>query len=306
MTVYLDVIFLFNFLIDAAVLQTTAWSRKLRVKKRKIFFGALIGAVYVVMLFFPPLSFLFTVLVKCLVSLLMIFVSFGFGSLQHFLRNILAFYFVNFVVAGGIFAVHYLWQSNSEILNGIWMIESGYPVQTGLLTIALSLALMIWFFRQQWRSRKNREQLASLLAEVRVHIGEVTCSCTGLIDTGNQLYDPLTRTPVMIMEAEKWEDVLPPGWIRQLSHEEVHAVIEALDSEPFIWQDRLRIVPFSGIHRGTKFMMALKPDKVVIVSEQGQMETSKVLIGLRSGSLSPDGAYQAIIHPHLLEHGFST
>jgi stage II sporulation protein GA (sporulation sigma-E factor processing peptidase) len=53
-------------------------------------------------------------------------------------------------------------------------------------------------------------------------------------------------------------------------------------------------------------MMAIKPDKVVIVSRQGQIETSKVLVGLRSGRLSSDGAYQAIIHPHLLEHGFGT
>ena len=35
-------------------------------------------------------------------------------------------------------------------------------------------------------------------------------------DTGNQLSDPLTRTPVMVMEARLWEAHLPQGWSKQL------------------------------------------------------------------------------------------
>lgn len=59
--------------------------------------------------------------------------------------------------------------------------------------------------------------------------------------------------------------------------------------------------PIQGVNRGTQFMLALKPDKVVIAYDGKQVEATKVLIGLDGGKLSSEGAYQAIIHPALVE-----
>jgi stage II sporulation protein GA (sporulation sigma-E factor processing peptidase) len=122
-----------------------------------------------------------------------------------------------------------------------------------------------------------------------------------LIDTGNQLYDPLTRTPVMVMEASNWENELPPAWLKGIRDSQVDRLIAGLDSEPFAWQDRLRLVPFRGINRGSQFMLAVKPDSVEINRDGQVYETSKVLIGLDGGKLAADGAYQAIIHPSMVQ-----
>ncbi|UUZ85567.1 sigma-E processing peptidase SpoIIGA [Paenibacillus sp. P26] len=48
-------------------------------------------------------------------------------------------------------------------------------------------------------------------------------------------------------------------------------------------------------------MLAIKPDRVIITTEDKQIESMKVLIGLDGGRLSSDNAYQAIIHPSLLQ-----
>jgi stage II sporulation protein GA (sporulation sigma-E factor processing peptidase) len=74
-----------------------------------------------------------------------------------------------------------------------------------------------------------------------------------------------------------------------------------IGTEPFVWQDRLRLVPYRGVNRSTQFMLAIKPDRVVITLGEKQYESLKVLIGLDSGKLSSDNAYQAIIHPNLLQ-----
>src|SRR5690606_14483025 len=97
MVVYLDLIFALNLLIDATTLHVTAWSRKLSAKRWRIWAAAVIGASYVMMMFFPALSVFFTFIIKVLFSLAMIFTAFGYESLQHFVRNIGVFYFVNFV-----------------------------------------------------------------------------------------------------------------------------------------------------------------------------------------------------------------
>ena len=97
------------------------------------------------------------------------------------------------------------------------------------------------------------------------------CRCTGLIDTGNQLYEPLTRTPVMVMEACVWEDVLPASWIHHIRKRRwIKLFADMTDDEPFIWQDRLRLVPYRGVNSGAQFMLAIKPDLVIIVRDGEQ------------------------------------
>ncbi|SDC74393.1 stage II sporulation protein GA (sporulation sigma-E factor processing peptidase) [Paenibacillus sp. UNCCL117] len=300
MVVYLDIIFLMNVLIDGTLLWTTAWSRKLRFRLWRLLTAAAIGGSYAIFLFFPPLGFMYTFLVKFLFSLFMLWTAFGFGGLQHFLRNLGAFYMVNFVAAGVVVGCMYARLSAPELLSGI-LLGRGL---TGTLTlIAVGIPVAVWIYRVVVQALKRKQELASLMAKVDVHIDCVASSCTGLIDTGNQLYDPLTRTPVMVMEASQWGEWIPEAWMEKIRRAEVDQIVSAIGMDSFIWQDRLRLVPYRGVNRSTQFMLALKPDKVIITTEQGQTETLKVLIGLDGGRLSSDNAYQAIIHPSLVQAG---
>ncbi|NEW05281.1 sigma-E processing peptidase SpoIIGA [Paenibacillus sp. SYP-B3998] len=303
MVVYADLIFLLNFLMDAAMLMVTAKTRKISFKWWRLVGSAFLGAMYVVMMFLPVPTFLFTFSVKCMFCMGMIMTAFGFGSLQNFLRNLGAFLLVNFAVAGGMFGIHYVLASSSEVMKGIVFTQSGAPmfqVQVGIMFIAVLILPLIWWFRTVFSSVKQREDLTSFLAEVTIYVEDFTASCKGLIDTGNHLYDPLTRTPVMIMEVSEWGDVLPGEWLQRIRSADVDQIISGLGTEEFIWQDRLRLVPYRGVNRNTQFMLAIKPDKVVIVYNNKQIEASKVLIGLDGGKLCSDGSYQAIIHPTLM------
>lgn len=228
--------------------------------------------------------------------------AFGFGSLQNFLRNLGTFLLVNFSVAGGIFGIHYVLRSSSDVLRGMIFTHSGAAFfrVPGLIFILLMVLPMLWWFRAVFFSRKQREDMAVYLAEVCIQIDEFTASCKGLIDTGNQLYDPLTRTPVMVMEVSEWGKVLPETWLQRIRSSDVDQIISGLGTDDFVWQDRLRLVPYRGVNRNTQFMLAIKPDKVVITHNDKQIEATKVLVGLDGGQLCSDGTYQAIIHPTLI------
>lgn len=302
MIVYIDIIFLVNVAIDGALLWATARTRKLDYRLWRMALSSAIGGLYVVLLFFPGLSFLYTFGVKLLLSLLMLLTAFGFGGLQHFLRNVGAFYVVNFVAAGMILGADYFWESSGDLLGDVIQgLESGFNVRLGLFMLLLSVPFAFWLYRQVLDGARRKEQLKSFTARVDVHIDEFASSCTGLIDTGNQLYDPLTKTPVMVMEAAQWGDRIPEAWMQKIRRAEVDQLVSSIGTEPFIWQDRLRLVPYRGVNRGTQFMLAIKPDRVIITTEDKQIESMKVLIGLDGGRLSSDNAYQAIIHPSLLQ-----
>ncbi|UKS30268.1 sigma-E processing peptidase SpoIIGA [Paenibacillus sp. HWE-109] len=304
MVVYADLIFLLNFLMDAAMLIVTAKTRKISFKWWRIVGSSFLGAAYVVIMFLPVPLFLFTFSVKCMFCIGMIMTAFGFGSLQNLLRNLGTFLLVNFAVAGGMFGIHYVLASSSDVMNGIVFTQSGvalFQLNIGSMLFVLALLIpLLWWFKTVFQSTKQREVMTSFLAEITIHVGDYTASCKGLIDTGNQLYDPLTRTPVMVMEVSEWGDVFPEEWLKRIRSADVDQIISGLGEEAFEWQDRLRLVPYRGVNRNTQFMLAIKPDKVVITHNEVQTEAFKVLIGLDGGKLCHDGSYQAIIHPALI------
>ncbi|MUG72606.1 sigma-E processing peptidase SpoIIGA [Paenibacillus validus] len=298
MVVYIDIIFLINVLIDGTLIWMTGWSRKLRLRPWRLVLSAVIGGSYAVFLFFPSLGFMYTFIAKMAFSFAMMLTAFGFGGMVHFLRNLGTFYVINFVAAGCVVGCMYVLQSSHDILNGV-MFGRGLTGTLPPLIIAIPLAM--WIYKRVVLALKQKQEIASFMAKVDVYIDAIASSCTGLIDTGNQLYDPLTKTPVMVMEASQWGEWIPETWMAKIRRAEVDQIVGAIGTEPFIWQDRLRLVPYRGVNRSTQFMLALKPDKVVITTESGQIETIKVLIGLDGGRLSSDNAYQAIIHPSLVQ-----
>jgi stage II sporulation protein GA (sporulation sigma-E factor processing peptidase) len=303
LVVYLDLVFLANLLIDAALLRMTAWTRRLSFNWWRVLLASMIGAMYVVMIFAPALSFLFTTLMKFLFSAAMLLVAFGFVHLQHFLKNLGAFYLVSFCAAGCMFGVHYLWQSSDELLSGIWFSQTGgmtFHVQTGLVYVALSFVGALWFYRSVQRSRQRQEARKAFTANMEIVIDEVRLGCQGLIDTGNRLYDPLTRHPVLVTELRMWRDYMPSALYERLMQGKAEDIVQDLEAHAFRWRDRLRLVPYRGIHRGTTFMLAIKPDKLTVEYGGQKHVSSKVLIGLKSEPMHAEQAYQAIIHPELV------
>ncbi|MNI18582.1 Sporulation factor SpoIIGA [compost metagenome] len=151
-------------------------------------------------------------------------------------------------------------------------------------------------------SRRKQEKMSTFYAEVVVTIQNTEIRCIGLIDTGNQLTDPLSRMPVMVMEASLWREYLPDSVGTAWSTEHAdNLIMEWTEDESFGWRDRLRLVPYRGINRGTQFMIALKPDEVSVTVDGHEVRTTRVLVGLDGGTLSSDNAYRAIIHPLLAE-----
>src|SRR5690625_2735362 len=119
MTLYIDVIWFLNLCIDYLLIALTAL-----VLKRKFLHGRMIGAALfascIVLLLFTPLSSLFyTHWMKFLYSTFIVLIAFGFKRWTYFLQGLLMFYFVTFMIGGGLFALHYFWQTESQLLSGV-------------------------------------------------------------------------------------------------------------------------------------------------------------------------------------------
>ncbi|GMK40150.1 sporulation sigma-E factor-processing peptidase [Paenibacillus sp. CCS19] len=297
--------FMKEMLIDGSLLLVTAWVRGIRTVWYRIVGASILGALYVVMLFVPSLSFLYTFLFKFGISLIMLWIAFGFGGLRAYGRTFAAFYAVNFIAAGAILGFYYLimQQGSLALWRGLQFIEGGIRTEfkAGFIFIGSAGCIGLYIARSVVVSRREKALIKAHVAKLKVTIGEREIECEGLIDTGNQLYDPLTRTPVTIIEASLLEADLPSTWMTRIREAEVDKLVAQESEQPFIWQDRLRLVPYRGINRGTQFMLALKPDAVTVECNGDTIVTRRALIGLDGGQLSSDRTYRAVIHPSMAE-----
>jgi stage II sporulation protein GA (sporulation sigma-E factor processing peptidase) len=311
MAVYADVVFLRELLFDGIILLLTGWVRGVRPKPWRLLLAAALGASYTIAMLFPSLAAMYHFFVKLFISFLMIYISYGYLSLQTYLRDLISFYIISFVLAGGLLGIYYMLMSNS---GQVWanLVFIGGDVTSkwhmGTFYIIVCSLLLIYLWLNFMRSKQKQQLIQQHLTEVELQFaGQVIC-CQGLVDTGNQLYDPLTKTPVMIVQVSELAHLLPSVLTEALKQGDMNKALLSITEHPEmqVWQERIRIVPYRGVNRNSQFMLALKPDWVKIRHQNDVYQSVKVLVGFDGGQLSTDGSYQAIVHPSLVVHSAPT
>jgi len=307
MVIYLDIILLLNLAINTLLIWFTAYFRKETVIWWRIVVAAAFGSTYIAFFFFPSFAGMYQWFGKLLFSILMLLISFPYRRFLAFLQTLCIFYFMAFVFGGGVFGLEYLLSTRSEIVNGILITHNdGFGVGTKptFLIVASGFVLVYFLSRKSYQAIQEPRKIEAFLVEVVVKVSGESVLCRGLVDTGNQLHEPITRIPVMVMEHQLLQHMLPAA-ISSLVKEEsakLESMDACLDSLSAEWQARIRLIPFRSVSRGMDFMVAIKPDAVTIVQNGLRFETERVLIGLNPIALAADGKYQAIVHPALIEH----
>ena len=90
MKVYLDLLFILNFLLDFIILSAVNYILRRNVKQGRILLGSLIGTVTLLILFIK-LSNFELLLYKLIISVVMIIGTFGYKDLNYFIKNLLYF-----------------------------------------------------------------------------------------------------------------------------------------------------------------------------------------------------------------------
>lgn len=293
MVMYADIVFVTNAVIDYMLLVAAGSICRQPMRRRRLLLASCIGATYTVFLFFPPLSFAFTFMAKWLFSCLMLLIAFGWTNAWTMLRLLAALYGASFFIGGGLFAIHYYMEQQSEIINGIVVTHTG--IQPAPWLLVLGVPVLFWAVRRGYQALKVSRQTDVQHVRLEISIFDSAIVCTGFVDTGNRLHDPLSRAPVTITELAVWEDVLPDMLAAQIKAGMPDA--DELSDEAYRWFERIRFVPYRTVSSETSLLVALRPDTVRVYTEEGVYEPEGMLIGLRPGVLSSGGTYQAIVHP---------
>ncbi|MGG3574395.1 sigma-E processing peptidase SpoIIGA [Bacillus gobiensis] len=300
MEIYLDVIWLLNFCFDLLLLSLTGKILKRNVKKFRLVLGALIGSGIVLIMFTPFSWFVSHPAGKLAFSLLIVFAAFGFKRFRYFLQNWLTFFFVTFLLGGGIIGAHSLLQSDGQLENGALMTaSSGFGDPISWIFVIIGFPILWIFSKKRIEDIEIRKIQFEEHVNVQVMIGGQKVFLKGLVDSGNQLYDPLTKTPVMIVYAECLKPIVGEAFLELVkTGDSVHALEQIDETFPFI--DRLRLVPYRGVGQQNQFLLSIKPDDVLVYTKEEIISVEKCFVGISPSGLSSDDDFQAIVHPKML------
>lgn len=158
--------------------------------------------------------------------------------------------------------------------------------------ISVSIASLIgvsWFRRHLHKIHYS--------VPVVINFGGRRIVAKALVDTGNHLRDPLTNTPVIIVEKALFKNILPkypemPGH----NWEEVASQFKGT-----WWEARVRLLPFHSVGASKGLLLGFMSDGIYIELDHQTIYRPKVVVGVYHGTLSQEGQYQALLHPELIQ-----
>lgn len=300
MTLYLDVIWLLNWLFDCLLLYWTAIILKRRAAAWRIILGGLIGSSIIVLAFTRYHYMVDNLYMKLSFSVFMVVAVFGFIRLKVFLKNLASLYLVTFLSGGILMGLHYLFQFNIHTLHpgmGAGINRFGDPVSWMFVMFGFPLA---WQFSKRAFGSMEMTNIAfEQKARVHVKMDGYELSADGLIDSGNQLYDPLNRSPVMIVSLEGADVTGIPIDVLELTRNP-DILLKQQGSFEYTWSGRMRIIPSKVVGNDHQLLIAFKPDWIKIHHNDKVYHVKKGLVSFTVQKLSSDQSYQCIVHPKMV------
>lgn len=140
---------------------------------------------------------------KIILSLVMIYVAFFPKSPKSLFKHIIIFYLTSFVFGGcAFFLLYYI--KPQEILYKNGFLTGTYPIKIAFLGAIVGITLLNIAFKVI----KSRLSKNDMFCEVEITFKEKKMSVHTMIDTGNLLKDPLTKTPVIVVEKEALKEII--------------------------------------------------------------------------------------------------
>ena len=185
---YLDIYFIINYLFDFISLFSVNKILKRKIKIYRLLIGSLIGSLSLLTLFirFNKIELL---LLKLILSILIIIITFNYKDIKYFFNNLYYFYIIEIILGGFI----YLIKNNSN---------------SNLILILLFAFIFIYLFIKKIIDLKNNY---NKYLNIKLDINNKTYTFNAFLDTGNKLIDPIFKYPIILINNNELEgNILVP------------------------------------------------------------------------------------------------
>lgn len=294
MTVYLDVVFIENIIMNYIILYGTAVIAKVIPKHVRLILASGVGALYAIVAYLSILKIYSCIVLKVFLSVIIVYIAFNSQNIKIMFKQLLLFYLTSFVFGGAAFFLIYIVKPQDIIMrNGVYV--GTYPLKIAFLGAFLGFIVIILSFK----IIKTKLSKKSLLCNAIISINKKQIETVAMIDTGNLLKDPISNTPVIVVEHTLLYNILPKQILNNLESilgGELEKIPEDV-KEKYI--SKLKVIPFSSLGKQNGLLLGIKADEIKIEIEDETIIKDNIIVGIYDKSLTKRGEYRALIGMNL-------
>lgn len=226
------------------------------------------------MILLPKLNIIISILIKFAAAITIVLIAFGIRSKICFFINTSAFFIINFLFAGAVYAVYsWLKPDFMHFNNTYFYIDFSLIILVCTTAILYAIVCVVRFFIDKIPSDSD-------CYKIIIRYKDKIVSLSGLADTGNSLVDFFSGSPIIICSKDKITDITGS---------------EVFLFEPHQMPKGFRLIPCSTISENGVIPI-FRPDEIIIFDgKNGYKKNVDAMVGF--GSNCTD----AIFNPKLLK-----
>ena len=295
MTIYLDIIFFENILMNYIILAAVNVVTKNDTTHRQLrmITSSFIGSVYAVITYLKIFKIYESIFAKIILSVVMIYITFAPKIVKELVKKLLIFYMASFVFGGCTIALMYVINpENVKLKNGVFV--GTYPIKVAVIAGVIAFVVMQIVFK----INKSKITAKDMICTLKILFNNKEVEMKAFIDTGNMLKDPISELPVIVVEEKIMKKIIPDEFFEYI-HNNLGGDWEKSEIE--MYKNKIRIIPFMSLGKENGLLVGIKVDEVQVFTYDEEKRIKDVIVGIYRKNLSKENKYHALIGLNLLE-----
>ncbi len=287
--IYIDVLFFINFIMVYFIFFIVNKLIKNKASLKKIAFSSFFATfLYILTIVFVPYNKILSIIIISFIFILSIYICFKPRNIKDFFKTFLLVNIVAFCTGGASIAIFYYTNFN-HFLN---FTLNHFPLKFLILSIICTYITIKLFL--SWYKRiciKNQS-----FYNITLYKNNQNVTLNALLDSGNNLKEPISKKPVIVAEFAYIKPLLPEN-LKVIFYEKQEDNLNKLLELGH--NTNIRFIPFKSIGKENGLLIGTKIDKLEIHTDN-KIILKDVIVAISNFSLSNDGFYNALLNPELI------
>ena len=200
MEIYADVVILENCIVNFFLLDLTMKCIKHKCKMSALISSSFIGGIYTIVLLIPKLKILACLPCELAVACIMLRLVYGKTSILNMIKLLVTFLMMTFTLGGICFLF--------SLKQNLYLIESTFKIEKySVKYIMLGIMIIYIIYSRFIEYIKDKLFTNNFSFNIEFEVENRQYSFKGFLDTGNELREPITNLPCILIEENLIEDI---------------------------------------------------------------------------------------------------
>ncbi len=287
--IYVDILFLINFIMVYFIFFIVNKLLKDKISLKRILFSSFFATLlYILTIIFIPYNKLLSIVIISFIFILSILIGFKPKTIKDFTKIFLLVNIIAFCIGGGSIAIFYYTNFNYFLTITMENFQVKFLVIAIISTYIIIKIFLSWY-------KKIFIQKQSFY-NITLHKNNINVTLNALLDTGNNLKEPITKKPVIIAEFIALKPILPEK-LKEIFYEKQEDNLNKLLELGH--NADIRLIPFKSVGKKNGLLIGTKIDMIEIHTEN-KIILKDVIVAISNFNLCNDNFYNALLNPELI------